>query len=163
MLDYGEGTGIAIKGKTLTFNGINKKNGKRVTIKGLESLFTVGEASVISLNDLIIDGFKNIAIRLSGNSTLNANNCQFSNNYEPLSSKVNNGGVIRVSGSNAFFEACKKVKDFFDTLKLPKRGAFLFIFCLSCFFEKFLIPQKQMRCFLWRRCRLCLWRFGIAC
>lgn len=62
VLDYGEGTGIAIKGKTLTFNGINKKNGKRVTIKGLESLFTVGEASVISLNDLIIDGFKNIAI-----------------------------------------------------------------------------------------------------
>lgn len=60
VLDYGEGTGIAIKGKTLTFNGINKKNGKRVTIKGLESLFTVGEASVISLNDLIIDGFKNI-------------------------------------------------------------------------------------------------------
>ena len=50
VLDYGEGTGIAIKGKTLTFNGINKKNGKRVTIKGLESLFTVGEASVISLN-----------------------------------------------------------------------------------------------------------------
>ena len=104
VLDYGEGTGIAIKGKTLTFNGINKKNGKRVTIKGLESLFTVGEASVISLNDLIIDGFKNIAIRLSGNSTLNANNCQFSNNYEPLSSKVNNGGVIRVSGSNAFLK-----------------------------------------------------------
>lgn len=96
VLDYGEGTGIAIKGKKLTFNGINKKNGKRVTIKGLESLFTVGEASEISLNDLIIDGFKNIAIRLSGNSTLNANNCQFSNNYEPLSSKVNNGGVIRV-------------------------------------------------------------------
>ena len=94
VLDYGEGTGIAIKGKKLTFNGINKKNGKRVTIKGLESLFTVGEASEISLNDLIIDGFKNIAIRLSGNSTLNANNCQFSNNYEPLSSKVNNGGVI---------------------------------------------------------------------
>ena len=104
VLDYGEGTGIAIKGKTLTFNGINKKNGKRVTIKGLESLFTVGEASVISLNDLIIDGFKNIAIRLSGNSTLNANNCQFSNNYEPLSSKVNNGGVMRVSGSNAFLK-----------------------------------------------------------
>ncbi len=44
VLDYGEGTGIAIKGKKLTFNGINKKNGKRVTIKGLESLFTVGEA-----------------------------------------------------------------------------------------------------------------------
>ena len=104
VLDYGEGTGIAIKGKKLTFNGINKKNGKRVTIKGLESLFTVGEASEISLNDLIIDGFKNIAIRLSGNSTLNANNCQFSNNYEPLSSKVNNGGVIRVSGSNAFLK-----------------------------------------------------------
>ena len=104
VLDYGEGTGIAIKGKTLTFNGINKKIGKRVTIKGLESLFTVGEASVISLNDLIIDGFKNIAIRLSGNSTLNANNCQFSNNYEPLSSKVNNGGVMRVSGSNAFLK-----------------------------------------------------------
>lgn len=39
VLDYGEGTGIAIKGKKLTFNGINKKNGKRVTIKGLESLF----------------------------------------------------------------------------------------------------------------------------
>lgn len=40
VLDYGEGTGIAIKGKKLTFNGINKKNGKRVTIKGLESLFS---------------------------------------------------------------------------------------------------------------------------
>lgn len=101
VLDYGEGTGIAIKGKTLTFNGINKKNGKRVTIKGLESLFTVGEASVISLNDLIIDGFKNIAIRLSGNSTLNANNCQFSNNYEPLSSKVNNGGALCVWSRSA--------------------------------------------------------------
>ena len=46
VLDYGEGTGIAIKGKKLTFNGINKKNAENEQIiKGLESLFTVGEAS----------------------------------------------------------------------------------------------------------------------
>ena len=104
VLDYGEGTGIIIKGKNLTFNGINKKTGNRVTIKGLESLFSISEASEITLNNLIIDGFKNIAIRLSGYSTLNANNCQFSNNYEPITSSVNNGGVIRVSGSNAFLK-----------------------------------------------------------
>ena len=104
VLDYGEGTGIIIKGKNLTLNGINKKTGNRVTIKGLESLFSISEASEITLNNLIIDGFKNIAIRLSGYSTLNANNCQFSNNYEPITSSVNNGGVIRVSGSNAFLK-----------------------------------------------------------
>ena len=104
VLDYGEGTGIIIKGKNLTLNGINKKTGNRVTIKGWESLFSISEASEITLNNLIIDGFKNIAIRLSGYSTLNANNCQFSNNYEPITSSVNNGGVIRVSGSNAFLK-----------------------------------------------------------
>lgn len=100
-LDYGEGTGIAIQGKSLILNGINKKNGKRVTIKGKESLFTLSAAAELSLNDLVIDGFKNIAIRLSEGSTLNANRCLFSNNYEPIGSKVNNGGVMRISSSSA--------------------------------------------------------------
>lgn len=100
-LDYGQGTGIVIKGKSLTINGLNKKNGKRVFLKGTQSLFTISEESEVSLNNLIIDGFKGIAIRLSGNSVLNADNCVFSNNYETAPSAVNNGGVIRISSAKA--------------------------------------------------------------
>lgn len=33
-LDYGEGTGIIIKGKNLTINGINKKTGNVCLLKG---------------------------------------------------------------------------------------------------------------------------------
>ena len=110
-LDYGEGTGIIIKGKNLTINGINKKNGKRVFIKGVQSLFTVSESSELSLNDLIIDGFKSIAIRLSGSSVLNVDNCQFSNNYEAVPGAINNGGVIRVSSAKAVLKSSLFIKN----------------------------------------------------
>ena len=110
-LDYGEGTGIIIKGKNLTINGINKKNGKRVFIKGVQSLFTVSESSELSLNDLIIDGFKSIAIRLSGSSVLNVDNCQFSNNYEAVPGAINNGGVIRVSSAKAVLKNSLFIKN----------------------------------------------------
>lgn len=98
-LDYADGAGIAVNGKKLIFNGINKKNNKPVTIKGTKTLFKFGSAATITLNDLAIKNFQGIAMTLAGGVTLTVDRCLFENNFEPETAKKNNGGVMRINAS----------------------------------------------------------------
>ncbi len=106
ILNYGDGVGFSIggKGKKLTFNGTNKKNGEKVTIMGTASLFNLTDTAEVNLNNLIVTGFKGIAIKVGGGATIKADRCIFTENVDPLNASGNNGGVMRVSASKAFIK-----------------------------------------------------------
>lgn len=105
-LDYADGTGIAISKRKLIFDGVNKKNGEQVTIKGTLTLFKITDASEVTLNKIRITGFKGIAMTLAGGSTVTAEGCLFENNFELETTKKNNGGVMRINGSKGIIKNC---------------------------------------------------------
>lgn len=85
--------------KDLLFNGLNKKNNQKVTIKGTGTLFNLKNQIRVDLNDLIISDFNGIAIKVGGGSSLFVENCLFKDNKDPKKTGGNNGGVMRVSSS----------------------------------------------------------------
>lgn len=101
ILDYGVGTGLLVDAKKITLNGINKRNGKKVTIKGVNTLFSLSGSAELIMNDLILTGFTGVAIKVSGGSTITAERCVFKDNIDPKNTSGNNGGVMRISASNA--------------------------------------------------------------
>lgn len=100
QLDYLAATGMAIKAKTLIFDGINKTNGKPVTLKGATRLFDISSTSAnVTMKNLKITGCNGIAMTITGGVSV-FENCVFEKNIDPKNESGNNGGVMRISGGN---------------------------------------------------------------
>ncbi len=99
--------GFDLAGKTVKFDGLNKKNGNPVTIVGGANYFlNLSGESNVSIENLIVKGFTAIAFKMSGNCTFSASKCQFIGNRDPKNEKGNNGGVARINNCNATFDQC---------------------------------------------------------
>ena len=99
--------GIDLDKKNVKIDGLNKKNGKPVTIVGGSNYFlNLSGGSNVSMENLVVKGFSAIAIKMSGDCSFSATKCVFRDNRDPKNESGNNGGVARINNCNATFDQC---------------------------------------------------------
>ena len=98
--------GFSIANKEITINGLNKKNGKRVTINGIAYFMNLTSGSKVTIENLNVEGFKAIAFKMVDGTMLNLKNCNFVNNRDPKNTGGNNGGVVRAGGGTLTVDKC---------------------------------------------------------
>ncbi len=114
-LVYKMGKAMEIKGKDITINGVNKKNGKRVVMSapmfmgtdGKETaspLFNVTTDGKLALKNVEITGCRKIVMYCQDNGVLNISDSRFYENRDIKATGGNNGGVLRHSGGTVTIE-----------------------------------------------------------
>lgn len=98
--------GFDVANKIITIDGINKKDNKSMTIKGLGFFMNLSAASEVTVSNMGFTGFKGIAFKMADGTKLSATSCKFFSNIDPKAESGNNGAVVRMSGGTLTVDKC---------------------------------------------------------
>lgn len=92
-------TGIVIDNKIISFDGINKKTGKAITIHGGGKFLSIGANASITAKSIYFSGFNTI-FSISDNASLSLSSCRFTE------SGIANGAIIDMKGDALNIDKC---------------------------------------------------------
>jgi predicted outer membrane repeat protein len=98
--------GFSVANKIITFDGVNKKDNKPMTIKGLGFFMDISVSSEVTISNMGFTGFKGIAFKMADGTKLSVTSCKFFSNIDPKSESGNNGAIVRMSGGTLTVDKC---------------------------------------------------------